>query len=188
MSLPEIILIALGLSMDSLAVSITCGMILKRFQIKHILRISLFMGLFQGIMPLIGYMAGISFQKYIESFDHWIAFGLLTYLGGKMLYEGICSKDEDAKSIDPTKAVTLLGLAIATSIDALAVGLSFALLKIEVIEPVIIIGFTTFLLSFIGAAFSSKFGHRINLKMEIIGGIILIGIGIKILVEHLFLA
>jgi len=187
MSLPEIILIALGLSMDSLAVSISCGMILKRFRIKHIFRIALLMGLFQGVMPLIGYMAGISFQKYIESFDHWIAFGLLAYLGGRMLYEGICAKDDESKCFDPTKVVTLLGLAIATSIDALAVGLSFALLKIEVIEPVIIIGFTTFILSFVGAAFSSKFGHRVNLKMEIIGGIILIGIGVKILAEHLFL-
>lgn len=187
MTIAEILLIAVGLSMDSLAVSITCGIILKRFRIKHIFRIALFMGLFQGIMPLIGYMAGISFQKYIESFDHWIAFTLLTYLGGKMLYEGIFSKDDDSKCIDPTKAATLLGLAIATSIDALAVGLSFALLHIEVIEPVIIIGFTTFILSFIGAAFSSKFGNRINLKMEIIGGIILIGIGIKILIDHIFL-
>ncbi len=185
MALPEILLIAIGLSMDSLAVSITCGIILKQFQIKHIFRIALFMGLFQGVMPLIGWLAGISFQKYINSYDHWIAFGLLVYLGGKMLYEGIFSKDDDSKCFDPTRIVTLLGLAIATSIDALAVGLSFALLKIEVIEPVIIIGITTFILSFIGAAFSSKFGHRINLKMEIIGGIILIGIGIKILVEHL---
>lgn len=185
MGFTEILIIAIGLSMDSLAVSITCGTILKCFHIRHIFRIALFMGLFQGIMPLIGWLAGKSFQQYIENFDHWIAFGLLSYLGGKMIYEGIFSKEEECKCLDPTKMVTLLTLAIATSIDALVVGLSFAFLKIEVIGPVIIIGFTTFILSFIGAAFSSKFGQRINLKMELIGGIILIGIGLKILIEHL---
>ena len=185
MSIAEILLIAIGLSMDSLAVSITCGAILNSFHVRHIFRIALFMGLFQGIMPLIGWLAGKSFQVYIENFDHWIAFGLLSYLGGKMLYDGIFTKDDDCKCLDPTKAVTLLGLAIATSIDALVIGLSFAVLKIEVIEPVLIIGFTTFILSFIGASFSSKFGHRINIKMEIVGGIILIGLGIKILIEHL---
>lgn len=185
MSIAEILLIAIGLSMDSLAVSITCGVILKKFRIKHIFRIALFMGFFQGIMPLLGWLAGASFQKYISDYDHWIAFGLLSVLGSKMLYEGIFSKDDESKRFDPTKAATLLGLALATSIDALAVGVSFAMLKIEVIEPIVVIGITTFLLSFIGATFSSKFGHRINLKMEILGGIVLIGIGIKILIEHL---
>jgi putative Mn2+ efflux pump MntP len=185
MSFPEILFIALGLSMDSLAVSITCGIILKRFRIKHIFRIALFMGIFQGIMPLIGWLAGVTFQKYISEYDHWIAFGLLCVIGGKMLYEGIFAKDDTSNSLDPTKAITLLGLAIATSIDALAVGVSFAMLRIEVAFPVVIIGITTFLLSFVGATFSSKFGHKINLKMEIIGGIILIGIGVKILIDHL---
>lgn len=186
MSIAEILLIAVGLSMDSLAVSITCGAILKKFRIKHIFRIALFMGIFQGIMPLIGWLSGIAFQKHIANFDHWIAFGLLSIIGGKMLYEGLFGNDEASKRFDPTKAATLLGLALATSIDALAVGVSFAMLKIEVIEPILVIGITTFLLSFVGATFSSKFGHRINLKMEIFGGIILIGIGLKILIEHLF--
>lgn len=184
MSITEILLIAIGLSMDSLAVSITCGIILKKFRIRHIFRIALYMGIFQGIMPLLGWVAGVSFQKHISDYDHWIAFGLLSVLGGKMLYEGIFSKEDDAKTIDPTKAVTLLGLAIATSIDALAVGVSFAMLNISVAEPIIIIGITTFLLSFIGATFSSKFGNRLNLKMEIVGGLILIGIGIKIVIDH----
>lgn len=185
MGLAEILLIAVGLSMDSLAVSITCGIILKRFRIKHIFRIALFMGVFQGIMPVIGWLAGLTFQKYINEYDHWIAFLILAYLGGKMLYEGLFAKEDECKCLDPTKVVTLLWLAIATSIDALAVGLSFAMLRIEVMEPVIIIGITTFLLSFIGASFSSKFGDRLNLKMEVIGGIILIAIGLKILIEHI---
>ncbi len=184
MNIAEILLIAVGLSMDSLAVSITCGIILKRFRIRHIFRIALFMGIFQGIMPLIGWLAGVTFQKYIVDCDHWIAFGLLSVLGGKMLYEGIFAKNDDGKGFDPTKAVTLLGLAIATSIDALAVGVSFALLNISVAKPIIIIGITTFLLSFVGATFSSHFGNRFKLKMEIVGGIILIGIGLKILIDH----
>ena len=184
MSFTEILLIAIGLSMDSLAVSITCGLILKKFRIRHIFRMALFMGIFQGVMPLIGWFAGVTFQKYISDYDHWIAFVLLSFLGGKMLYEGLFSKNKETKSLDPTKAATLVGLAIATSIDALAVGVSFAMLGIEVALPVIIIGITTFLLSFLGASFSSKFGHRINLQMEIVGGIILIGIGVKILIDH----
>lgn len=187
MSIPEILLIAIGLSMDSLAVSITCGIILKRFRIRHIFRIALFMGIFQGVMPLIGWMAGITFQKYISQYDHWVAFALLSVLGGKMLYEGLSPKDDDNKKFDPTKMLTLFGLAIATSIDALAIGVSFAMLNIAVAEPIVIIGFTTFLLSFIGAAFSSRFGNRLNLKMEIIGGLLLIGIGLKILIEHTLL-
>lgn len=187
MNFTEILFIAIGLSMDSLAVSITCGIILKRFQIRPIIRIAIYMGVFQGIMPLVGWLIGINFQKYISDYDHWIAFGILTILGVKMIYEGIRPNHDENNSLDPTKAFTLLGLAIATSIDALAVGVSFAMLKIEVIEPIIVIGFTTFLLSFTGAAFSSKFGNRINLKMEIFGGVILIGIGLKILISHLMM-
>ncbi|MDD2799115.1 MAG: manganese efflux pump MntP family protein [Bacteroidales bacterium] len=187
MNIAEILFIALGLSMDSLAVSITCGVILKRFRIRHIFRIALFMGIFQGIMPLIGWMAGVSFQKSIVDYDHWIAFGLLFLIGSRMIWEGLTSKNDQNNRFDPTKAVTLLALAIATSIDALAVGISFAMLNIQVAEPVIIIGITTFLLSFLGASFSSKFGQKFNFKMEIVGGIILIGMGTKIVLEHLHL-
>lgn len=186
MSILEIILIAIGLSMDSLAVSIAAGIIMDKFHIRNIFRIAFFMAMFQGLMPLFGWLAGINFKSEIEAYDHWIAFGLLTFLGIKMIREGISSgkEEEEENSFDPTKVATILSLSVATSIDALAVGVSFAFLQIKVILPVIIISITTFIFSFAGASFGTKFGNKYNLPMEIIGGIILIGIGLKILLEH----
>lgn len=184
MSILEIILIAIGLSMDSLAVSIAAGIIMDKFHVRYIFRIAFFMALFQGLMPLFGWLAGINFKSQIEAYDHWIAFGLLTFLGIKMIREGISSKEDDSASFDPTRIATLISLAFATSIDALAVGVSFAFLQIKVALPVIIIGLTTFIFSFAGASFGTKFGNKYNLPMEIIGGIILIGIGLKILLQH----
>ncbi|MGL5786881.1 MAG: manganese efflux pump MntP family protein [Bacteroidales bacterium] len=185
MSILEIILIAIGLSMDSLAVSIAAGIILDKFKIRNIFRIAFFMALFQGMMPLFGWLAGVNFKSQIEAYDHWIAFGLLSFLGIKMIREGIgFGKQEDESCFDPTKIATIISLSFATSIDALAVGVSFAFLQIKVILPVIIISITTFLFSFAGASFGTKFGNKYNLPMEIIGGIILIGIGLKILLEH----
>lgn len=187
MDLVEIILIAIGLSMDSLAVSIASGISIKFFKLKNVTKIALYLAFFQGIMPLIGWSAGIGFKHYITAFDHWIAFGLLLFLGIKMIIDGY--KDIDDKTnCNPLKMAVLLGLSVATSIDALVVGVSFAFLDVSIISPVFIIGLITFIVSFVGVLFGIRFGKKFNLKIELIGGIILIGIGTKILIEHTLLS
>ena len=183
----EIILIAIGLSMDAFAVSITSGVTIKNLKVKHALKIAAYFGIFQAIMPLIGYLAGITLNQYIVNYDHWIAFGLLAFIGGKMIYEGFqiekCELNKDCLN-----SVTLLILAIATSIDALAVGVvfSFSLSSLAVaLLPVAIIGLITFIVCFAGVYIGDKFGSFFEKKMELVGGAVLICIGIKILVEHL---
>jgi putative Mn2+ efflux pump MntP len=181
----EILLIAIGLSMDSLAVSIAAGTLsckVKNYK-RLFLKLALYMGFFQGFMPLVGWLIGSTFHKQIESFDHWIAFILLFLIGGKMILEGIKGNPEE-KKMNCNSHKTLIFLALATSIDALAVGVSFAMLDISILFPVIIIGITTLIFSLIGSFFGFKFGNKMNLKIEIIGGLILIGVGLKILLEH----
>lgn len=185
MSSEEIFLIATGLAMDSLAVSIAAGVILPKVGVKDGFKIPFFMGFFQAFMPLIGWLFGRRFHSYIADFDHWVAFAILSFLGGKMIYESLKRDILDNEPFDPTRLLTLLGLAVATSIDALAVGVSFACLRIEIKMPLIIIGTITFVLSYFGIFFGNRFGKRFDLKIELIGGIILIGIGSKILIEHL---
>lgn len=184
MSFIEIILIAIGLSLDAFAVSITSGVTINNLKVRHAFKIAAFFGIFQAIMPLIGYLAGISLNKYITSYDHWIAFGLLAFIGGKMIYEGFqiekCEMDKDCLN-----SVTLLILAIATSIDALAVGVVFSSLSLSIIIPVIIIGLITFVICFAGVYIGDKFGSFFEKKMELIGGAVLILIGLKIVIEHL---
>jgi len=184
MSIISIIFIAFGLAMDAFAVSITSGLTIKQFRIGDALKIAIFFGLFQAIMPLIGWSAGLGFRDYISGIDHWIAFGLLSIIGCKMIYESF-KIGEKNKKIDPLNIYVLLMLSIATSIDALAVGLSLAFLNFSIILPSIIIGCITFLLSVFGVYFGNRFGNYFEKKIEIIGGLILIGIGIKILIEHL---
>lgn len=180
----SIILIAIGLSMDALAVSITSGITIDCLRIKHAARIAFFFGAFQALMPILGWLAGIGLKQYVEAFDHWIAFGLLLFIGAKMIYEAVWIKEVE-KKCDPLNITILLGLAVATSIDALAVGVTFAFLKVPIITPAVIIGLITFIISFCGVFIGSKMGDRLGSKMEVIGGIILIGIGIKILLQHL---
>ncbi len=184
MDLITIIFIALGLAMDAFAVSIASGVTLKKVRLRYAFRVALFFGGFQALMPLLGWLAGNSFSSYIAAFDHWVAFGLLAFIGGKMIYESTVLKEAEKKT-DPRNLTILFILAIATSIDALAVGLSFSFLNVTIIEPVIIIGVITFLLSFAGVYIGARTGSFFENKIEIIGGIILIGIGIKILIEHL---
>lgn len=181
----EILLIAIGLSMDSLAVSIATGTLsCKTKNHKRLfLKLALYMGFFQGFMPFVGWLIGSSFHKQIESFDHWIAFILLFLIGGKMIFEGLKGNHEE-KKMDCNSHKTLIFLALATSIDALAVGVSFAMLNISILFPVIVIGITTLFFSLLGSYFGFKFGNKVNLKIEIIGGLILIGVGLKILLEH----
>jgi putative Mn2+ efflux pump MntP len=180
----SILLIAVGLAMDAFAVSISSGVIIKKSKLKSALTIALFFGLFQAIMPIIGWLAGFGLRDVIAGFDHWIAFGLLCIIGCKMIYESFSLEPAENKT-DPLNIYVLFVLSIATSIDALAIGLSLSLLNVSIILPVVIIGIVTFSLSFFGVYIGNKFGHFFEKKIEIIGGLILIGIGIKILIEHL---
>lgn len=184
MDILNITVIALGLAMDAFAVSITSGLTIKNLKIKYAFRIALFFGLFQAFMPLIGWLAGLSLKDFISGFDHWIAFGLLCFIGCRMIYESIKIESSE-REINQLNVYFLLVLSVATSIDALAVGISFAFLMISIVTPIIVIGIVTFLLSFIGVFIGNRVGHFFEGKFEIIGGLILIGIGIKILIEHL---
>jgi len=184
MCITSIIFIAFGLAMDAFAVSISSGLTIKYLRIADALKIALFFGLFQAIMPIIGWSAGLSFRDYISSIDHWIAFTLLSIIGLKIIYESLKIEGKRQK-LNPLNIYVLLMLSIATSIDALAVGLSFSCLRSSIILPSIIIGSITFLLSIFGVYFGNRFGNNLKKKVEIIGGLILIGIGIKILIEHL---
>ena len=183
MGIIEILLTSLGLAMDAFAVSICKGLSMKKFDIKKGLIIGMYFGLFQGLMPLIGYLLGSTFQDVIVSIDHWIAFVLLGLIGFNMLKEGL-SKECDVVN-DKVNFKEMLPLAIATSIDALAVGITFAFLKVNIIIAVLSIGLITFVMSFIGSKIGNKVGCKYQKKAQIMGGFILIFIGLKILIEHL---
>ena len=179
-----ILVIAFGLAMDSFSVSIANGLATKTFKISKALTIALFFGFFQGLMPIFGWLAGESIADYISAFDHWVAFGLLTIIGVKMIYESITNKPNNFLRAYTIKVILILS--IATSIDALAVGLSFSFLNISIFFPAIIIGVITFFLSFLGVYVGRRFGKILKNRIEILGGLILIIIGLKILLEHIF--
>ena len=184
----EIWLLAVSVAMDCFSVSITSGIILRRVCWKTFLTMAFFFGLFQAMMPLIGWFGASRFYSLIENFDHWIAFGLLLFLGIKMVKESF-DKDEENQHFNPTRLSVILMMAIATSIDALAVGISFACTDMttfqSILWPIVIIGITSFAFSVLGCFLGVFFGKRINLRAELWAGIILIGIGVKILIEHL---
>jgi putative Mn2+ efflux pump MntP len=184
MDLITILGIALGLSLDIFAVSVASGFTFQQFRVHHALRMALIFGGFQMLMPVIGWLAGRSISSYISEYDHWVAFALLAFIGGKMVYESFQLED-DKKGQDPFRLVVLLVLAVATSIDALAVGLTFAFLKSSIALPVLVIGAVTFVLSFAGVYLGRKVGHLFERKIELVGGLVLVGIGVKILAEHL---
>jgi putative Mn2+ efflux pump MntP len=184
MDLITILLIALGLSMDAVAVAVSLGLTIKSLKIHNGVVIGLFFGVFQAIMPVIGWAAGRSLRDLIVGVDHWIAFVLLVIIGSKMIYESIRIKSID-EEIKQLSMHLLFILSIATSIDALAIGVSFAFLDITIVNPVIIIGLVTFLLSFLAVGLGKHLGYLFSSKIEIVGGVILIGIGIKILFEHI---
>ncbi len=183
MGLPSLFVLAVGLSMDAFAVSICKGLAMKRITVKKACIVGLWFGGFQALMPLIGYLLGSQFEKYITSIDHWIAFLLLCFIGLSMIKESL-SKEEE-KTNDSLDAKTMLLLAVATSIDALAVGITFAFLQVDIIPAVSFIGITTFILSAVGVRVGNLFGTKYKAKAERAGGIILIFIGVKILLEHL---
>ena len=183
MSFVEILLIGIGLSMDAFSVSICKGLTTKGFSWKMALTCGLWFGFFQALMPVIGYFLGVQFQQYIEAYDHWIAFGLLFLIGANMIREALMGKEEESSNLLDFR--TMLLLAIATSIDALAVGVSFACIQVRLWSSVLIIGVTTFLFSILGVKIGNVFGSKFEKSAGIVGGIILILIGLKILLEHL---
>ena len=183
----ELLLIGIGLSMDAFAVSVCKGLAMRKVNKKQAFIIGLFFGGFQALMPFIGWALGTQFESYITSIDHWIAFILLALIGGKMVVEATKTEEEqEIKQMDPPLDMKeMLLLAIATSIDALAVGITFAFLQYPIVEAMLIIGLTTFVLSIIGVYVGNAFGSRYQKRAEMAGGIILILIGLKILLEHL---
>jgi len=182
----EIFLIGVGLSMDAFAVSIGKGLTVKKVSAKNALCVGLWFGGFQALMPLIGYFLGVSFSSLVENVDHWIAFGLLAFIGGNMIREALSSKDECDDMNDSFAVKTMFLMAIATSIDALAAGVTFAFIGANIWASIAIIGVTTFAFSVVGLCIGHLVGHRFHKGAEIFGGLVLIGIGVKILVEHLF--
>ena len=183
MGIFDLVVIAIGLSMDAFAVSICKGLSVKKVQLKHVITAGAYFGGFQALMPLIGYMLGNQFESMITSVDHWIAFVLLGIIGGNMVREAL-SGDNDVQN-DSFSFKTMFPLAIATSIDALAIGVTFAFLKVNIIPAVLLIGVITFGFSAVGIKIGNAFGTKYKSKAELAGGLILILLGIKILIEHL---
>lgn len=186
MAITELILLAIGLSMDASAVSISNSLCINKISIKHILQMALMFALFQGIMPLIGYFAANNFESVINRFDHWIAFGLLSIIGGKMLHEAIKAEIEQECSLFALTFRLLFVQAIATSIDALAVGVSLSALNVNIFYSIAIISAITFICCTIAILVAKRFGNLLGKRAGIAGGIILIAIGLKIFIEHMF--
>ncbi len=190
MSLLELLILAIGLSMDAFAVAVCKGLSFRKITAKHLLTVGLYFGIFQAGMPLIGYILGIQFSDKITSIDHWIAFVLLGFIGIHMIREALSKhEDEEACCTDEKdtslKFKNMVVLAVATSIDALAVGITFAFLKVSIVPAVSFIGLVTFTLSVVGVLIGNLFGARFKSKAELAGGIILVCLGTKILLQHL---
>lgn len=183
MGISSLFLLAVGLSMDAFAVAICKGLSMKRATVGNCMIVGGYFGFFQALMPVIGYFLGVSFRKYITSFDHWIAFVLLLFIGGKMIWDTM--KGDEQKSEEGLGPRVMIPYAIATSIDALAVGITLAFLNVSIVYAALFIGIITFLLSFLGVKIGNLFGAKYEKKATLVGGIILIGIGTKILLEHL---
>ena len=184
----ELLLIGVGLSMDAFAVAVCQGLCMPKLNLRHAAVIALFFGGFQALMPFAGWVLGAQFAGYIQHLDHWIAFGLLAFIGGKMVWEALSPKEEEtACAVTVTLDYKqLLLMAVATSIDALAVGVTFAFLKVQIVPAVSFIGVVTFVISCAGVVIGNRFGARYKSKAELAGGIVLVCMGVKILVEHLF--
>ena len=183
MSILEILLIAIGLAMDAFTVSICKGLSMKKMNWKKAIIVGLYFGIFQALMPIIGYFLGSTFEDLVTHIDHWIAFGLLAIIGGNMIKDAF-SKECDSFD-DDVRFKAMIVLAIATSIDALAVGITFAFLKVNLILAISMIGVITFILAIVGTKVGNRFGDKYEKKAELVGGVILILLGIKILLEHM---
>lgn len=185
MGIFEMMMIALGLSVDAFAAALCKGLNMCKQNVRHALIIALFFGGFQTIMPVFGWLLGKQFERYITRFDHWIAFGLLICIGGKMIFEAIKNRKNAGDDTDSLRMNELILLAIATSIDAFAVGITFAFLQVSIVPAVTFIGVTTFLLSLVSVWIGCRFGEKLKTKAQITGGLVLMLIGVKILLEHL---
>ena len=184
MNLVTIYFLAVGLGVDAFSVAIGIGAANDKKSWAPVLRLAAAFGLFQFVMPIVGWLAGLTVVEIIASFDHWIAFALLTLVGGKMIWEGF-EKESDVGKADQTRGWPLLMLSIATSIDALAVGFSFSVLKNPILFPAVIIGIVCFIMTIIGMIFGKVLARIFGKKVEIFGGLVLIAIGVKILIDHL---
>ena len=184
MSFIELFLLAVGLAMDTFAIGICIGLTMVKFSMKKALIIGLYFGVFQAVMPIIGFFTATLFAERIIAYDHWIAFGLLGFIGGKMIVDSF-RKDEVPDKEHSLSFAAMLPLAVATSIDALAVGVSFAFLEVNIIPAVLLIGVITLVISMIGVKIGNIFGVRFKSKAQVLGGVILVLIGLKILLEHL---
>jgi len=176
--------LALALAMDAFAVALGTGAVLSRLTGRHLFRLGFHFGLFQALMPVIGWLAGLTIIQWVEAWDHWIAFSLLAIIGGRMVYEAF-SDEEKANDRDPTKGLSLVLLSIATSIDALAVGFSLSVIGVSIWMPALVIGLVAGVLTIVGMLLGGRIGDRWGTRVEIFGGLVLIAIGIKILIEHL---
>jgi manganese efflux pump family protein len=181
-----VFLIALGLAMDAFAVSLSGGFAAGKATPRQTLRLAFHFGLFQFFMPILGWAAGLTVQNLIQAYDHWVAFALLAGIGGKMVYESFRTEGVEKRNRDITRGASLVLLSLATSIDALAVGLSLSLLRVRILYPSTVIGVVCFALTAFGFTFGSRLGRLLGRRMELLGGVVLIGIGVKILVGHLF--
>ncbi len=184
MEVLTLIIIAIGLSFDSFAVSISCGLVQKEIKFTEASKIAFILALFQGLMPVAGWFIGGQVKTYVINIDHWIAFSLLFIIGIKMIIDS--RKEKCDKNLNHLKFTVVVTLAIATSIDAFIIGIGFALIEVNIYLAIIIIGAITFLISMLGMLCGKKTGEKFGPKMEIVGGLILISIGLKILIEHLF--
>lgn len=174
----------MGLAMDAFAVAIVTGLTLAAVTPRHVFRLAFHFGLFQFLMPILGWLIGHGLSRYVEAYDHWLAFALLSYVGGKMLWEAWHGEEPDP-NFDPTRGLLLVTLSIATSIDALAVGLSMAFLEVSVWGPAVVIGLVAAALTTLGIIFGSRLGQRVGRWAEVAGGTVLLAIGVRILVSHL---
>ena len=177
--------IAVGLAMDAFAAAIAVSVGLGRVSGRQAFRLAWHFGLFQAMMPILGWFGGMSVERWIRAWDHWLAFGLLALVGGRMLASGLRDDREQVPHLDPTRGLSLLLLSVATSIDALAVGLSFAALGVRIWIPSAVIGLTAALLTVVGTALGTRLGGRFGRWMEVVGGVLLIGIGVRIVFTHL---
>ncbi len=179
--------IAIALAMDAFAVALAAGVVLERITGRHLFRFGFHFGLFQAMMPIFGWLAGLTVKDWIESYDHWVAFFLLAFVGGKMIYEAFVEDDEDETASDPTRGLTMVMLSVATSIDALAVGLTLGMLGVSIWMPAAVIGVICGILTTAGMLLGGRVGSNWGKRVEIIGGLVLCGIGLKILIEHTLL-
>jgi putative Mn2+ efflux pump MntP len=186
MSFLEILLVSFGVAMDAFAVSVSAGVVVKKINFRQALLLGVFFGGFQVLMPLIGWCGGNACKQFIELFDHWAAFFLLALVGGKMIYEACKPKEADDETADPFNLKILFVMALATSIDALAVGVSFSFVNVPLLLSVSMMGLVTFIASVAGVYIGGIFGHLFERKFEFAGGLVIILIGVKILLEHLW--